>query len=191
MNKTLLFGIGGIIFIGLFVLAFRLTSSITPPTANTSTAPSTVQPIIPSGQSVTIAPSVQVATTSVVNTGLEVTPKVDFINDPTTYKDPINLGYYYLNYQANYSASTTVSGNRSYMIEYISATQYFNIELLQEPIGPIRVEAEQYLMSRLGISQSEMCKLNYSIGTTNRVNSRYAGLNLGFSFCPGAVALPR
>lgn len=191
MNKTFLFGIGGIIFIGLFILAFQLTSPITPPSASTSVAPNVEQSAIPSGQNVTTFLPIQVATTSVVNTSSGPAQASSFINDPTTYKDPVNPGYYYLDYQANSDASTTVPNSRPYMIEYISATQFFNIELLQEPIGSVRQAAEQYLMSRLSLSESQMCQLNYSIGTTNHTNSQYAGKNLGFSFCPGAVTLPK
>ena len=44
-------------------------------------------------------------------------------------------------------------------------------------------------MQHLGISESDMCRLSYMVSVPNRVNTIYAGQNLGFSFCMGAVAL--
>ncbi len=109
----------------------------------------------------------------------------NFIADKTTVTDPVNKGYYYLGYNT-FNGETNIP----YMIQYIADTKYFNIELLQEPLGTIRVEAENDLMKRLGITQTQMCQLNYTVSTPDSVNSVYASENLGFSFCPGAVQLP-
>lgn len=134
------------------------------------------------------------ASTSVTGTGGSVTLTTlhlfdgstlqtrDFLADPATKEDTENKGYFYLGNQPSDTAA--------YSIEYISETQYFNIELLQEPLGANRKVAESYLINALGISSEQMCGLNYSVGTPNSVNSAYAGMNLGFSFCPVAVKLP-
>jgi hypothetical protein len=37
----------------------------------------------------------------------------------------------------------------------------------------------------------DMCSLNYYLGTDQGVNPYYAGEELGFSFCSGAVDLPQ
>ncbi len=196
MNKIWLISIGAIIVVGLIALAFWLTSPKSPAPATNS----------PSGQNV-LPVANSVGNTTAVNTSTNFTsgtilslPAVDggtiqvnnFINDPATAKDPINHGYYYLGYHVNEGISDpTATDNPPYIIEYISATQYFNIALLQEPIGPVREEAQQYLMTHLGISQDQMCRLNYMVSVPERVNSQFAGINLGFSFCPGATVLPK
>jgi hypothetical protein len=109
----------------------------------------------------------------------------NFLADPKTVADPVNTGYYYLG-NNTFQDQTDVP----YMIEYIASTQYFNIEILQEPLGKTRKDAEQYLLSKLGISESQLCSLDYMLSVPNSVSSLYAGTNLGFSFCPGAVQLP-
>ena len=142
MNKYLFLGIGTIIVIGLFALAFWFSGSQT-------------QTQIENGQN-------------------------------------INAGYYYLGYHMKEGfPDPTASDNPPYVISYIDSTQYFNIALLQEPIGSVREEAQQYLMQHLGISQDQMCRLNYMVSVPDRVNSQFSSKNLGFSFCPGATVLPK
>ncbi len=105
----------------------------------------------------------------------------DFINDPRTVKDPVNAGYY------NLGATTSAS----YLITYIASTQYFNVELLQEPIGTARALAEQYLEQLLGISTDDLCRINYTVSVPTNINAFYSSRDLGFSFCPGATQLPQ
>ena len=116
----------------------------------------------------------------------------NILNDPNTIADPTNQGYYYVGYHPAFGATstTTTAGPVPYLIEYISATSYFNIEILQEPIGATRLAAEAYLAQHLGISQGSLCQLNYMVSVPYWVNQTYAGKNLGFSFCPGATVLP-
>lgn len=182
MNKTTLFIIIGTVFVGgLLALAFFLPGSSTPAA---TTTPSGQNPGLPAAPAVTT-----------------VTPKADevapvqadaIITDPATTKDPINSGYYYLGYHVSEGVpDSTATVNPPYIITYISATHYFNIALLQEPIGPVRIEAEQYLMTRLGITENQMCSLDYMVSVPYRVNLQFSGKNLGFSFCPGATVLPK
>jgi hypothetical protein len=190
--KTILISIGALIIIGLFVFAYQITGS------TNSTVTQTPANVPPPTQSVGLPTA-----NSVVNTTTKSTPTPqpiapvktmqtnDVLKDPATVQDPINPGYYYLGYHAYEGVpDATATNTPPYIIEYISATHYFNIELLQEPIGLQRREAEQYLMAHLGISQAQMCQLNYMLSVPNSVNSQYAGENLGFSFCPGATVLP-
>jgi hypothetical protein len=179
MSKIWVISIGAVILIGL-ILAFWLTAlKSQTPAANS-----------PAGQNVELPVAGSVGPTTVTSTSIQGAK--DFINDPATAKDPINPGYYYLGYHVNEGVpDPTATNNPPYIIEYISATQYFNIGLLSEPIGPVRLEAEQFLMNSLGISESQMCKLNYMISVPESVNSQFAGMNLGFSFCPGATVLPK
>lgn len=129
---------------------------------------------------------------TVVDAGGKAISTTNFIADPATVKDPINAGYYYLGYHVNEGVpDPTATDNPPYVIEYIAETNYFNIALLQEPIGEQRLAAEQYLMARLGITPDQMCRLDYMVSVPDRINSYYSGKNLGFSFCPGATALPQ
>lgn len=196
MNKTLIISIGAIVVVGLIALAFWLTS---PKSQTPATNSPNGQNTLPVANSVGNTTAVDTSTNLTSGTILSLsavdggTIQVNnFINDPTTAKDPINQGYYYLGYHVNEGISDpTATDNPPYIIEYISATQYFNVALLQEPIGPVREEAQQYLMTHLGITQNQLCRLNYMVSVPDRVNSQFTGKNLGFSFCPGATVLPK
>ncbi|MCX6786659.1 MAG: hypothetical protein NTU85_02495 [Candidatus Kaiserbacteria bacterium] len=128
---------------------------------------------------------------TVAGSGGVTIPTRDFLRDSTAGEYP-NRGYYYLGYHTSGDGvvDPTATNDPPYLIEYIKSEQYFIIELLKEPIGTTRLIAEQYLMAHLGISQDQMCQLNYSVSVPNRVNSQYASKNLGFSFCLGATKLP-
>jgi hypothetical protein len=110
---------------------------------------------------------------------------LEFLQATTTIEDTSNPGLYHLD------APPTSDSDVPYDITYESATRYFNISLLAEPIGQTRLAAQTYLMEKLGIAESEMCQLDYMVSVPDWVNDFYAGYDLGFSFCPGAVALPQ
>lgn len=118
----------------------------------------------------------------------------DFIHNGETAADVVNPGDYYLAGSVGYclangscpsGASTT-----DFSIVYSQQYNLFNVTLLVEPLSSIREEAEQFLMSRLGITQDQMCALDYNVVVPYTVNPVYTGKNLGFSFCPGAVQVP-
>ncbi len=119
----------------------------------------------------------------------------DFIHNGVTIPDTANAGRYLLAGNLGYcltnpqkcQAGTTTDFN----VFYDSTVGSFTIALLKEPLGRVRLEAEQFLMQTLGISQGDMCRLNYYVGTTSNVNPYYDSKNLGFSFCPGATVLPQ
>lgn len=104
-----------------------------------------------------------------------------FLEDADTAPDSINQGYYTLN----------TTNDSDFLVTYIAATQYFNIELIKEPVGQSRTEAEQFLARKLGLARQDMCRLNYQLSTPSSVNAFYGGQDLGFSFCPGATKLPQ
>lgn len=118
----------------------------------------------------------------------------DFIHNGTTIEDPANPGNYYLAGSSGYcypDGTCPMAGtSKLYNIIYDSTAKSFIIGLLDEPLSTARMQAEQYLMQTLGITQAQMCSLHYYIGTTTYVNPKYGGDNLGFSFCPGATVLP-
>jgi hypothetical protein len=130
--------------------------------------------------------------TTVTTSSGDVIQTNNFLASPATGAYP-SPGYYYLGYHTPIPdvTDTTATSHPPYVIEYIASTQYFNISLLQEPIGEARKQAEQYLMAMLGISQAQMCQLQYMVSVPWTVNAEYSGENLGFSFCADAVTLPQ
>lgn len=77
----------------------------------------------------------------------------------------------------------------AYQITYIETTNFFNISLDKKPLGKVRQDAEQFLIRTLGVTPNQLCRLNYTLSTYNRVDQTYAGVDLRFSFCPGATPL--
>jgi hypothetical protein len=119
----------------------------------------------------------------------------NFMNNGTTIEDPANNGTYYLQGSSGAcvpDGSCPVAGTQTdFTIVYYSKEHAFVIGLGEEPLGEVRMRAEKYLQQTLGLTNDQMCKLNYSVGTTVYVNATYGTMdNLGFSFCPGAVVLP-
>ncbi|MBA3789496.1 hypothetical protein H0X32_03880 [Patescibacteria group bacterium] len=117
----------------------------------------------------------------------------DFIHNGETISDVENTGSYLLAGSLGYclpNIKCTAATSTNFNIGFDSKAQAFTIALLKEPIGNARHEAEQFLISRLGIPAEELCSLNYYVGTTYFVNESYDSGNLGFSFCPGATKLP-
>lgn len=119
----------------------------------------------------------------------------DFIHDGTTVADSQNPGRYYLAGSLGYCLEdgTCPAGapSSTYTIAYDEQSRSFIVTLDAEPIGQARLKAEEYLLSALGLSKAQACQLAVQVLTTIDVNETYAGENLGLSFCPGAVALPR
>lgn len=156
---------------------------------NTETTPDTdTTPSFPSGTAVNGGSSdtVRLANGSSVQTK-------DFLDNGVTFEDPANEGMYFLAGKLDYctDGSCPNTGTDDFSILYSAADQSFIVALSAEPLGAVRIRAEQYLMAATGLSQKEMCALNYSLGTTYSVNAHYSAIdNLGFSFCPGATKLP-
>jgi hypothetical protein len=94
---------------------------------------------------------------------------------------------------ANAVSGYQVAGSNTSDFQILYFPQNFGIliSLLTEPIGTVRLTAESALRAKLGLSDSQLCKLIIDVGTTADVNSTYAGRNLGLSFCPGSVTLPK
>jgi hypothetical protein len=119
----------------------------------------------------------------------------DFIHNGETLPDAANKGRYLLVGNLGYCVSNPqecqAGTATDFSIFYDSNYGAFTIGLLNEPLGQVRLSMEQFLMNTLGITQKDMCKLNYYVGTTYTVNTFYSAKNLGFSFCPGATVLPK
>ena len=120
---------------------------------------------------------------------------LDFIHNGITILDKVNDGVYMLAGNLGYCLSDPgqcqAAPADNFNVFYNSAPQSFNTVLTKEPIGQARLLMEQFLLSTLGITQSQLCSLKYRVGVTIYVNEQFAGENLGFSFCPGATPLPK
>jgi hypothetical protein len=166
--KKLLFSIGA--FVVLVVIGSVVWYVITPPQATPTDSGAPTLPIVGN------IPAVSTTESVVTTTGEPITTK-SFIQDARP--DPVNEGHYQLE-----------PVGAPYLITYISGTQFFNIELIKEPLSESRVAAEQFLQATLGLSQAEMCKLQYQLSTPNSVSTFFGGKDLYFSFCLGAEVLP-
>jgi hypothetical protein len=119
----------------------------------------------------------------------------DFIHNGVTIYDSANAGRYMLAGNLGYCLSNPqqcqAAPSTNFNVYYNSGPQSFTITLTKEPIGQARFAMEQFMLRTLGITEQQMCNLNYLVGVTIYVNSQYTGKNLGFSFCPGATVLPK
>lgn len=109
---------------------------------------------------------------------------IDFRSDGITIPDPNNEGWYFVS-----GGTQPTETGAPYSIVYSEDDQQFTITLLKEPISETRIAAEQELMKRLSLSEDLMCRMKYWVGVPYSYNEFYAGRNLGFSFCPGAVKI--
>ncbi|MEJ0053390.1 MAG: hypothetical protein WDN10_01505 [bacterium] len=94
---------------------------------------------------------------------------------------------------AGYQVAGSVTSD--FVITYIlpdPTTQrpQFLITLLAEPLGSVRLAAEQALRTALELSDTQLCALDTVVSAGPGVNDAYAGKSLGLSFCPGATKLP-
>lgn len=86
-------------------------------------------------------------------------------------------------YESNYLISYLPYNAENSQIE-------FNILLNALPLSKARLEAEDVLRAKLGVTNQELCKMNVSVYVFKWVDENYAGENLGLSFCKNAVPLP-
>lgn len=179
------------ILLGAFLLVLFLPSV-------TKKIPEQINPInsatLPGNQ---ISPSTQgtiAITTLTDRNGTNVATR-DFFHNGVTIADVANAGNYLLAGNLGYCLTDQqkcqAASSTNFSVYYMSSSQSFIITLTEEPIGLARVQMEQFLLSTLGLTQDQLCKLNYLVGVTQDVNPQFTGNNLGFSFCPGATVLPK
>jgi hypothetical protein len=115
--------------------------------------------------------------------------------DGSSFKVPdFTIGHPSVNAPAGtyYAVSQDAEGNEesdSYSIVY-GTDSSISIGLLTEPLGQARHKAEDRLRELIPLSEVELCKLTVTVMASPRLNDTYAGVDLGLSFCPGAVVLP-
>lgn len=177
MKKILLVLIPLVVIVTIAILFLVLRASDVQPPPET---PPSQFPSIPND------PALGNAKTLSLNGGGTIVVR-DFLESSATTADPVNPGHYFI---GNYVDPTREDAAvPRYVIEFIDSTGYFSISLLQEPIGEVRQDAERFLQQQLNLPHEDMCRLKYMISVPNRINQSYAGYDLRFSFCPGAIPL--
>lgn len=80
-----------------------------------------------------------------------------------------------------------------YQIVYFNYSEgpSFLITLTSPNIEPARTNGEAGLLSVLGISKDQACKLQVSLTVPQDVSAKAAGYNYRLSFCPNGKALPK
>lgn len=94
---------------------------------------------------------------------------------------------------ANAESGYRIAGSNTgdFQILYYPQNSGILISLLSEPLGPVRLAAENALRVTLGLSDSQLCGLTIDVRTTLSISATYSGRDLGLSFCPGATPLPQ
>jgi len=117
----------------------------------------------------------------------------NFLNDPgvmLTGTSTSDGGYYIVAEPYPEGVTPIVGGeDAEYEILYLPADSSFLIALLREPIGEVRRKAADDLKQRLGLSDSELCKIVVEVGTPTWVNEFFGARSLGLPGCPGAVPM--
>jgi hypothetical protein len=132
--------------------------------------------------------SVQVVEPIIPTVSTKITLE-EVLKVPDVYPDPMNEGRYLLKY--HFPATEDESAAPPpFIIEYLASTEEFNIALLVDSLADTRLDVEQYLMDTFELSPSELCGLTYMVTVPIDVSETYAGTDLRFSGCTGAVALP-
>lgn len=162
-------------------------SAVTLPVSGSAANPSSSTSIATSSQGIPLMTlTVQDGSTIVTH---------DFIHNGVTIPDTANTGQYLLAGNLGYCFSDPqqcqAAPSSDFNVYYNSTRQSFIIALTKEPIGQARLDMEQFMLATLGITQQQMCSLNYFVGVTKYINAQFSGKNLGFSFCPGATVLPQ
>lgn len=94
-----------------------------------------------------------------------------------------------------YSIGYDETNANNFEIFYHTESGAITVTLTAEPLATYRLLAEEVLAEELRmidgdpLTAKEMCALDILVVTNRYVSERYAGVNLGLSFCPGSVDL--
>lgn len=102
------------------------------------------------------------------------------VDNPYVTKDAQNNGVYLLH-------ENPQNEQHDFIIEYHESDQTIHVLIQVQPIQFVRQAAEARLQVVLGMSQRGLCDLKYQVIVPQWVSEAYAGQNIGFSSCPGAV----
>jgi hypothetical protein len=88
------------------------------------------------------------------------------------------------------TGNTLLQETSNYALEYFADGQSFNITLLGTNLRQARLDAEQELRARFGLTEEQACLLEVHVGTTVSVSEEFSARELGLSFCPNRLDLP-
>jgi hypothetical protein len=148
----------------------------------TPTGDAGVVPYFPPGEDVPMA-IVTGDTLQLPLDGTEVSAR-NFLRDNDVSKDQVNFGFYYLG-----TSDISQLGDQAFTIQYIAQTGHFTLSLLREPLGPVRIQAENALVARLGLPKEQLCGLKYTVAVPGFVSAAASDIDYRFSFCPDAIPL--
>ena len=84
---------------------------------------------------------------------------------------------------------TLTEDDNSYEIMYDKVSGRVTILLYQQPLSFTRALAEKMLLETLSESKEDICSMDIQVFTNTLVDARYAGSDLGLSFCTGSITL--
>lgn len=80
--------------------------------------------------------------------------------------------------------TTVIAETADYGIVYFTQDKSFLITIRSLPAEASRAEAETELLSKLGIGQTDACKLTVALTVPAGVSEPLSGQDYGLSFCP-------
>lgn len=191
MNAKLTILIAVLLLLAGTVIGIRYINRMPPPAQ--TPAPSTEPVTLPQGKTTPPSTTTQGSSMTVPTQTGSTLQTLDFIHNGTTLPDPANPRRYELAGSLPYCTQNmpcAVASTTDFSIFYDADAGSFSIGLFTEPLGETRRAAKHFLLSALGINETDLCSLNYYVGTTYRVNANFDDRNLGFEGCPGATPLP-
>lgn len=153
MNKKILLIIASFIAFSVLFGIFLILSALKP------TSP--VQNLIPTPTPVSQSSTFEKTVVRGIN--------VNVFLSPTPSLDPAGL--------------PLVVETDTYRIIYHPEDESFAITILASPFVTIQKQAEQQLLSLLGVSQQQACLLQVTISSPSKINPDYTGKIVGLSFC--------
>lgn len=120
---------------------------------------------------------------------------LNFLNDfaDTVERDTVteasNITITSSQFCEKYRTCSVQANVQTYTIQFSSVDDLIYISLLSNPVKESRKQAEEALMTILGLEAAEMCDLRVTVGVPMFVNKDLTGRELGLSFCPDSVQL--
>jgi hypothetical protein len=76
-----------------------------------------------------------------------------------------------------------------YLVFYDEPSGSFTITLYGEDTGKARTAAEAFILKKLTYTKEQWCSFPVTVMTNEYENPTWSGINVGLSFCPGAIKL--
>lgn len=107
------------------------------------------------------------------------------VDDPLRDIDPTALGT-----PLDAAGTTEIVQDERFVITYYGSDSSIFITLYEKPLQRSRMQAEQELLRRFGLTKEQACRLKVVLNTMSSVDVRAAGVDYGLSFCPNGKPLP-